>query len=260
MRKQTFSLLQDEFTQERNSLQVSSMQQSIHRTHDQNKTIAPLGIFQALCVYSIIKRKEVQIMNYYSNDLMRWTFDDAEDQNIKAIKVAKRYCEKFSEMKENSIGIRLHGEVGTGKTFLASCIGNDLISRGYSVAFIDFLSFIRKMIDYSANVAEINNYLSAQVLIVDDVDLNSLNSVEQSACFRLFNSRMHDYFVTIITTNITSADLLSTSETESLNLKRIKSRIRELCSIGVVLTGDDKRKTIGKHKLEIAQEILKGAE
>jgi len=42
---------------------------------------------------------------------------------------AKQYAENWDGFRQNGIGLLLFGDVGTGKTFAASCIANAIIDR-----------------------------------------------------------------------------------------------------------------------------------
>jgi len=52
----------------------------------------------------------------------------------------KNYVEKFDEIYENNIGLILTGNVGCGKTYLASAIANALLEKEISVKMTNFSS------------------------------------------------------------------------------------------------------------------------
>ena len=183
------------------------------------------------------------------------SFSDSDNQG-EAYRICLAYARQFPAMLEEHIGIRLHGEVGTGKTFYASCIGSYIRQMGYQVAWIDFRSFIDEMADYRERNADyIGRIMTSQVLIIDDLDTRKLNSMEQSCMFRLINARQS--YVNIITTNMTPS-AVSNGETVDMDEKRALSRIQAMCPVAIVLNGKDRRKDVATERRKLAQEIMQG--
>ena len=46
-----------------------------------------------------------------------------------AYKVAYNYAKSFEQMKEDNVGLLFYWDVGSGKTYLAFSIANELIER-----------------------------------------------------------------------------------------------------------------------------------
>ena len=57
-----------------------------------------------------------------------WTFENA-DMSDAVMHKAKSYVDNWDEMKRNHIGCLFWGPVGTGKSYIAGCIANDLLKR-----------------------------------------------------------------------------------------------------------------------------------
>lgn len=185
----------------------------------------------------------------------KYAFADSDDQG-EAYQLCAKYAGHLGKMLENGIGIRLHGEVGTGKTFYASCIGTYARLMGYRPAWIDCKTFIATMADYKTrNENYIERILGAQILIIDDLDTKKLNSLELACLFRLINAR--EGKLNIITTNMTPA-AISNNEATDMDEKRALSRIQELCPLAVVLQGSDRRKDIAARKKKKALQIFQG--
>lgn len=69
---------------------------------------------------------------------LRYTFDQDDRAEQKASDACRRYVEHWKEMLAEDIGILFHGSVGTGKSFYASYIGNDLLEKRVPVAATNF--------------------------------------------------------------------------------------------------------------------------
>lgn len=186
---------------------------------------------------------------------MKHAFSESDDHG-KAYRICLNYAAGIREMLDNGIGLRLHGEVGTGKTFFASCIGSYIRQAGYNPEWIDCKNFIAQMADWKTrNDDYIDRILCSPILIIDDLDTKKLNALELSCLFRLINAR--EDRLNIITTNMTPS-AITNNESADMDERRALSRIQAMCPIAIVLTGKDRRADVAASKRELAQKILKG--
>lgn len=63
--------------------------------------------------------------------MLHCTFDNDDGARPEITAGMKKYCENFSDLRKSGKGILLYGTVGTGKSFFAACIVNELVSKGY---------------------------------------------------------------------------------------------------------------------------------
>ena len=123
----------------------------------------------------------------------------------------------------------LTGPAGVGKTFLTHCIAKELIDSGHSVIYysagelFDKLAEARFARDEDIPEEQVDDaWLSGcELLIIDDLGTEMVNSFVVSALFRLLNSRIADGLGLVISTNLSLQDL---SRTYS---ERISSRLLE---------------------------------
>jgi len=54
------------------------------------------------------------------------------------MKLAHNYVDNWEEMKANSSGLLLRGDVSIGKSFFAGCIANALLKKGVPVLMTNF--------------------------------------------------------------------------------------------------------------------------
>ena len=66
-----------------------------------------------------------------------WTFENA-DMSDTVMHRAKKYVDNWEEMKRNHIGCLFWGPVGTGKSFIAGCIANELLKQEVMVKMTNF--------------------------------------------------------------------------------------------------------------------------
>lgn len=105
----------------------------------------------------------------------QYRFENCINKNAQAYNVAKNYAIHFNQMKEDNVGLLFYGDVGSGKTYLASSIANYLIEEKLMRVRIMNLSQIINQIQKSAfkfDVNEIINTLSnIPLLILDDLGI-----------------------------------------------------------------------------------------
>ena len=138
--------------------------------------------------------------------------------------------------------ILFQGNTGVGKTFLSNCIAKELIETGHSVIYLtaeelfECLAAVR--IDKTEDLAkqELFGYIfSCELLIVDDLGTEGINSFTTSQFFYLVNRRLTEEKSTVISTNLSSRMLRDTYT------ERVTSRISSGYDV-VMLYGDDIRR------------------
>lgn len=140
--------------------------------------------------------------DYYTsenNDLSHY------ESATKALKAAKNFVE---ECKHNphTLGILYTGPVGSGKTFLAASIANELMDAGLQVLFLvvpDLLDELRST--YKSEVNEMDLLDSARtipILILDDLGAHNYTDWTRNRIYSIINYRMNESLPTIITSNL----------------------------------------------------------
>ena len=78
--------------------------------------------------------------------------------------MCRRYAGKFGQMRRDNRGLLLFGGVGTGKTYTAACIANELLPQGIQVVMTSLV----KLIDGGAD--ELCSRMAAiDLLILDEL-------------------------------------------------------------------------------------------
>ena len=112
---------------------------------------------------------------------------------------------------------------------MSNCIAQELLQAGKTVLYQTAPVLLESVIDYKMNKQKNKNdniyhsVLNVDLLIIDDLGTESLNSMKLSELFTILNTRIlnlnHKVTKTIISTNLDINDIFSTYE------ERIGSRI-----------------------------------
>lgn len=140
---------------------------------------------------------------------------------------------------QSSFNILLCGKVGTGKSYLAQCITNQLIYEGKDIIFTSAFNFNSDMLNVHKSSSEeiLPKYLDCDLLVIDDLGTEPVyKNVTLEYLFNVISERQRNNLSTLITTNLT---LIQIKERYS---DRIFSRLtdRRHCLV-FELTGKDRR-------------------
>lgn len=189
------------------------------------------------------------------------TFANFIGNETKAYTIAKNYARDFEVMNKDNVGLIFIGTVGSGKTFLASAIANELMeTKQIRVKLRNFAQIINDLqkggFDLDRN-EYIRNLVSVPLLILDDLGIERDTAYAKEQVYQIVNSRYLAHKPTIFTTNLSLENI--TNSSESMEYQRIYSRILEMC-IPVMVVESDFRKKIHKEKLETHRNLLLGGE
>lgn len=133
----------------------------------------------------------------------------------------------FEEMQQKGMGLYLFsGTPGSGKTFMAACLANELIrENGKRVRFatsMDIIEEIKRSWDFSSGHSEsqvLQELTDTDVLIIDDFGVEQPKNWIAERFYQIINARYTLKKITIITSNLSVEDLKYDS--------RIKNRVQE---------------------------------
>lgn len=154
------------------------------------------------------------------------------------VKTCREYIDNF---KTDYKSLYLYGPTGVGKTFLTNCIAKELIEDSSSVIYVSAIrlfeilansTFKKNGSDDGKDLAD--NILDCDLLIIDDLGTEMVNSFTASALFNCINERHLRRKSVIISTNLSLAELRSTYS------ERVFSRITSNYTL-LKIYGDDLR-------------------
>ena len=178
-------------------------------------------------------------MAYYDrNHVDEKTGMTVYDYMSRVIRECREYVENFKNEKGS---ILFTGNTGCGKTFLSNCIARELIRRYFSVVYLtatdmfDILAGSRFNGGDDDEAKDRASYiLDCDLLIIDDLGTELINTFTASQMFYCVNERLNRNKGTIISTNLTLGEL------QDAFTERVTSRIMSRYKI-IPLIGDDLR-------------------
>lgn len=122
--------------------------------------------------------------------------------------------ERIKNVKKLPCNLIFLGKTGVGKTFLCNCIAKELLDKGYTLSYYSAFKMFNDLADCHFNripnekIMEIQESIyNADVLVIDDLGSEVLNSVTNAYFFDIINNRLLNNLSTIISTNCTIKDL-----------------------------------------------------
>lgn len=165
-------------------------------------------------------------------------------KEIEIFRMAHGYTKRFDENLKTGGGFLFQGTPGSGKTFLANCICNEIESKNFSVISLNLADYFKILRE---NLKEEDNFLKlikeVDMLFIDDVGSEQINRKDGSnwaeeKIYNLFNTRNSVHKPLIITTNLTAKEL--ENHLKFGNSNKIYSRLRQMLEL-IEMNFDDKR-------------------
>lgn len=155
------------------------------------------------------------------------------------VKTCRTYIDEFSSEYRN---LYLYGATGVGKTFLTNCIAKELIDSSHSVIYVSAIRLFeilanntfKKSYETTTAFDIATNLLECDLLIIDDLGTELVNSFTISAFFNCLNERHLRQKSVIISTNLSLAELRTNYS------ERVFSRITSNYTL-LKVYGDDLR-------------------
>lgn len=133
------------------------------------------------------------------------------------------FCKTYAaEFNQKSSSLLLYGHTGLGKTHLSLAIAGKVVEDGHGVIYSSAQNLFNKLEKEKFGRSDGNteeNILGCDLLIIDDLGAEFTTQFTVSALYNIVNSRELEGKPTIISTNLTPEQLLSTYS------ERIASRI-----------------------------------
>lgn len=183
--------------------------------------------------------KQLRLSGFRDSEMEKCTFDNDDKKNAKISEIARNYVDHFKKMKEDGKGLLIYGDVGTGKTFIAACIANALIDKGYPCMVTNFPRLVNTITGmYEGKQQYIDSLNKFALLVIDDLAAERDTEYMSEIIQTIIDSRYRAGLPLIITTNLTSSELQNPADVRK---QRIYSRLYDMC-IPVKMDGRDRRR------------------
>lgn len=182
------------------------------------------------------------------------TFTQKED-NQKLYTIVKNYVDNFETFYKSNRGLLFWGTVGTGKSYAAACIANELLNRKIPVVMTSFVKVLQVIQDNTENETEfVNRLCAARLLIIDDLGAERNTDYALEKVYNVIDSRYRTGKPLILTTNLNLQDM---QMTQDIRYQRIYDRIFEMCH-PVMVNGTSWRINQAKERFNETKRLLEG--
>lgn len=186
-----------------------------------------------------IEVNRLRKLGFPDSEMADWTFANDDGTDPKTTSIAHKYVDNFTEMKKHGKGLLLYGPVGTGKTYTAACIANELISQGRPCLVTNFARITNTLQGmFNGKQRYLDDFNRLDLLVIDDLAAERDTSYMQEMIFNIIDSRYRSGKPLIVTSNLSKSDLMVPG---SIERQRIYSRLFEMC-VPVEVKGGDRRK------------------
>jgi DNA replication protein DnaC len=170
---------------------------------------------------------------------MKYTFAADDGRSPEVTSALKAYCANFEFHKQAGKGYIIQSaQNGSGKTFFACAVANELIDRGYSVFVTDFLTLRDKLGDpksfkdgnrvFVNKVDFLQSLLSYDLIVIDDLGAENATSYTLEGEYYITDYLTDKNIPLIITTNYTKQELI---KEENRDKRRVFDRLFGCCGI-----------------------------
>ena len=190
---------------------------------------------------------------FTDKSMKEWTFGKDNGRNPQ-MRFARIYVERWEEMKANSHGYLLWGNVGTGKTYLAGCIANALMEQEVPVRMTNFAAILNDLTGtLDGRNAYIERLCSFPLLILDDFGMERGTEYGLEQVYNVIDGRYRSHRPLIVTTNLTLSELQNPPDRAH---QRIYDRVLAMCT-PICCSGINFRKEQAQRNMESLKEMLK---
>lgn len=209
------------------------------------------------------KRKSLSLLGARYKNVM---FENAviTDNNRAVYEKCTNYVNHSKEARENNIGLYIHGDNSSGKTYLTACICNELLWKGWQCVYTNLATILNEIrSSYDGNGAGECELLDRlrfyDFAFIDDLgkefigrEFNPSSAKwAEGKLFEVINARYNAQKPTIFSSNYTISDLASVLGLD----KAIVERIDEMATRVIKLEGDDFRQLARKEKSDLAKKL-----
>ena len=189
----------------------------------------------------------------FSDSVMQnWTFANDNGRSPQ-MHHAHRYVEQWQTMRSENLGLLFWGGVGTGKSFLAGCIANALMTQEVPVHMTNFAHILNELNNsFSGRNEVVERLCRYPLLIIDDFGMERGTEYALEQIYNIVDSRYRSRRPLIVTTNLALDEIRHPQDTAHA---RIYDRLLEMC-VPISCIGVSFRKETAQEKLERLKTLM----
>ena len=179
----------------------------------------------------------------FTDPAMReWTFAN-DNGRCQQMENAHFFVKQWELMQKENIGLLLWGDVGTGKSFMSSCIANAVIDLGFSAVQTDIGYIVSTMeSSFEDRRRNLDRILGTDLLLIEDLGTQRCTEYMMEHVFTVVDGRYKNGKPMVITTNFT-LNRISHAKSED-PWCRVFDRILERC-FPIEFKGTNRRRENG---------------
>ncbi|MGN0552204.1 MAG: ATP-binding protein [Oscillospiraceae bacterium] len=208
-----------------------------------------VGSGRCSCLLNLLKKYSIEKLNEQANlpecDFNHFSLeyyrnkkdadgDDCYEIMTRIYDFCKEYADNFSLTSESLL---MYGKTGVGKTHLSLSIAKTAAEKGFNAAYgsiVNLLSIIERehfgKVSEEENMDTINLLINADLLVLDDLGSEFSSQFYESVTYNIINSRINLGLPTIISTNLSAAELQKKYNERIIS--RIFGEFSTLCLVG----------------------------
>jgi len=201
------------------------------------------------------RREELRRIGLTSKAYADKTFANDLAPESSMSRTCRRYCDQWQDMKGLNVGLLLYGDVGTGKSFYACCIANEIIDRYIEQVYVTTIPMlITQLQSFDKRDKTMATLEVVPLLVLDDFGAERDTSFAEEQLFSIIDHRLLTGKPTIVTTNLT---LQQMRNPQTMAQRRVYDRILEMCPVQIRFDGRNRRKDAMSARREQAIEALR---
>ena len=197
------------------------------------------------------EEKEKQILYNLAHSGLTPVLLEKSFDNLKLTEEQKK-CREYAELlKDNKVkGIKLIGNVGTGKTVTLACICRYLIENGYKCYFTTLSDILKEYSKYSLDNAgkitgELEKLNKFDLIVLDDIGREKLTDTRKENLFSIIDYLINYKIKLAISCNENLFKKLKNNiKTNMPELEAVIDRLNELCPNVIYFNGPSFRGNI----------------
>lgn len=172
-----------------------------------------------------LRNNGIAVKQYHS-----YTLENDDNLTPEITAKIKDYIDNFAKYALMGEGLMLYGGVGTGKTFLAMCVANALIDKGYKVYATSLSQIARELRDFAKAESRFKALMDYKLIVLDDLGTESAMPSTMEIIYQVIDGWTSRNIPLVITTNLTPEIFEKAANgSGAIDTARVSSRILEKC-------------------------------